>query len=317
MHNEVASDESELLMQILPLRCRVDQRGIAFARAFFYSPTDDEEKILPPGLHTVPPPLFTTFRVRPLKLKVDYTPIKLDARALRDGSIVELVNLSPIDGMVLTLQEVKVDGEVGLSSALSVVVSRWVQYICATQLYKFVANTRPLEAFTTVSGSALDLVVLPWEAFQHGESIKKALRTGATCFTKSVAYELLTLTSRAADLLAGCSRRDSSSAFPNAFPIIPRGFIDATPHAVQSLSRGLQTANYTVVIVPFLEYQRSGAKGAFQKVLKGIPVAITAPASGMAEALSVTLRGARNQIRPDLRKEEEASVRGLQFENNY
>lgn len=322
-NDEIVNEEGEVVLQFLPLRCRIDQRAIAFARAFFYSGADAQDDDLPPGFHAVPPPLFTIFRVRPLKLKADYKPIKLNSRALRDGSVVELVNLSPIDGMVLTIKQVEVENEVGFGSAMSIFVGQWVRYICATQLYKFVTNMRPLEPITNVSGTAVDMVVLPWEAFQNGESIQKALRSGAKSLSKAIVYEFLTLTSRAAEFIAGNVSRASASQHPPGMtsgagdllpsrPLaVPRGPVDATPHAIESLSRGFQAANYKIVIIPFLEYQRTGATGAVKKVLRGIPVAIAAPASGAAEALSFALLGARNQLRPDIRKEEEASLRGL------
>ena len=91
----------------------------------------------------------------------------------------------------------------------------------------------------------------------------------------------------------------------------PRGISDIGPHALESLSRGLATANLKVVVIPYREYRRNGATGAVRSVLKGIPVAIAAPASGAAEALSFTLLGVRNSLRPDIYKEEEVNIRGL------
>lgn len=251
------------------------------------------------------------FRFRPFKLKVDYTPQKVNSQALRDGSLVELVNLSPLDGMILTLQPVTVTNEIGFGSVLSIVVSRWVEDICATQLLKFLTNSRPLEPITKVSGAAVDMVILPWDAFQNGESIQKALRAGATSFSKTLVYETFTLTSRIADFFAGNMSRVSSHNRAIRPYETPKGMLDATPHAVESISRGLQAANYKIVIIPYREYRRHGARGAVTSVLKGIPVAVAAPASGAAEALSFALLGARNQLRPDIRKEEEASYRGL------
>ncbi len=46
-------------------------------------------------------------------------------------------------------------------------------------------------------------------------------------------------------------------------------------------------------------------------MVKGIPVAVRAPLSGASEALSYTLLGVRNQLRPDMMKEEKANLRGL------
>lgn len=48
-------------------------------------------------------------------------------------------------------------------------------------------------------------------------------------------------------------------------------------------------------------------------VVKAIPIAVMAPLSGASEALSYTLLGARNQMRPDLYQEEEEMQRRHNF----
>lgn len=310
--NQISNDETDLSLQLLPLRCLLDQRAISFARAFFSPEVDNHHLSLPPGLYAVPPPLFKQFKVYPLKLKVAYWPQKLDTQALKDGSIVELINLNPIDGMVLTLQQVEVVNEIGLGSAISVLVGRWVRDICSTQLLKFVTKARPLEPISELGGAATDMVVLPWEAFRNGESIQKALRSGVKSLSQTLVYEVLSVTSSAAQWIArGVAPPRNLPARPVQ---VPRTVGDAAPHAVESLSRGLQAANTTIVIIPYREYQRNGASGAVHSIVKGIPVALSAPASGAAEALSYALEGARNQVRPDIRKEQEASLQGLNFD---
>ena len=306
---KVANDEVEATLKILPLRLMLDQRAIAFSRAFF----DTKEVVvvqqpLPAGLHAVPPPLIKAFRMRSFKVKVNYNPQKVDAKALRDGSLIELVNLSPIDAMILILQPVQVTDEIGFGAAFSIVVRRWIEDICATQITKFVMNARPLEPITQVGGAAVDMVVLPWDAFRNGHSIQKALRTGTSSFSQSIMTETFTVSSRVAEFLAGSISKISRSecVIPNRPSMPPRDMLEATPHAVASISRGLQTANYKIIIIPYREYHRSGAKGAVTSVLKGIPIAFAAPASGAAEALSFALLGARNQLRPDIRRDEES-----------
>ena len=317
--NEIANDVCETALKMLPLRCILDQRAIRFIRAFFGGDREDgSHPGLPPGLHVVPPPLFRHFRVDPVKLKIDYTPQRVDTKALRDGAIVELINLSSLDGMVLTLELVVVENVVGFGDALGNVIRRWISYVCQTQLYKFLTSTRALEPVTSVGGGAADMVILPWEAFQNGESIKKALRSGVSSLTKAFTYEALTTTSRLAHFVAGVTEATTTGAGSSGLlsrPLnTPRNILDTTPHMIESVSRGLQIANYRVVIIPYREYHRSGTRGAVVSVLKGIPVAIAAPTSGAVEALSFALLGARNQIRPDIRREEEASQRGLHFE---
>jgi autophagy-related protein 2 len=331
LDGKVSNDESDLVLKLHPLRCIVDQRAVAFIRAFFNSDEDHDQNNrstspeLPSHLHAVPPPLFTTFRVQPLKLKVDYRPQKLDTSALRNGAIVELINLSPLDGMVLTLQAVNIKNEVGFGTAMYLVVRRWIEDICSTQLHKFVTKSRAFEPISEVGGAATDIFVLPWEAFQNGESVTKALRAGAKSFSKVTMYELFNTSSRVANFVGTNVSRVSSTATATTYhsnrtggnllpdrPVpTPRSIYDTAPHALESLSRGIQEANYTIVVVPYREYHRSGATGAAYSVIKGIPVAIAAPTSGAAEALSYALLGARNQIRPDIRKEDEVTLRGL------
>lgn len=319
---EVANDICEVIMQLLPMRCIIDQHAVQFIRAFFHSEeegeTEEAEK-WSSGLHVVPPPRVRAFRVKPWKLKVDYLPKKLDVGALRDGSFVELVNISPIDGMVITLSEVRVQDVVGFGLVFSGLVGNWVREIVATQLHKFLTNARPFEPFTDVGQGLSDLVVLPYDAFKNGEGIRRAISSGFKSLAEIVAFQALTTSSRltqyAANKMAGSvgSRHTNmaSNPLPSRPTTAPKGVTDVTGHAVQSLARGFQAANYKVVVVPYREYSRNGATGAATSVIRGIPVLLVAPLTGATEALSYTLLGARNALRPDIRKEEEASRTGF------
>jgi hypothetical protein len=318
--NQVASDECEVTVTILPMRCVVDQRAILFTLAFFSSKEEEKcttgTKDWTAGLHLAPPPIFRLFCVKPWKLKVWYTPIKIDLVALRDGSFVELINLSPLDGMVITLQQVNVEGEVGMGSVAGVLFRSWVQDICATQLHKFLTNARPFEPFANVGSGFLDLVVLPYEAFRNGESIRRAMRSGISSLAGTLAFETLTTTSRLTQYAASKTHASLSANHPlPSRPFgTPKGVGDVTGHVMESLTRGLQAANYKVVVVPYREFIRNGATGAMTSVIRGIPVLLVAPLTGAAEALSYTLLGARNALRPDIVKEEEASLRGLYYD---
>ena len=123
--------------------------------------------------------------------------------------------------------------------------------------------------------------------------------------------------------------------------VVPRHIGDAAGHSVESITRGLRAANYKIVTVPLREYQSSGASVAARSAVRGLPIAVLAPLSGMlkdffvcfsdhickfpthslcrilsgaSEALSYSLLGLRNSMRPDIRKEAEASLRGLNLE---
>lgn len=318
--NEIENDDCEVIMQLLPMRCIIDQRAVQFIRAFLHSEDsgNDKSEKWSSDLHLVPPPRFRSFRVKPWKLKVDYIPKKLDVAALREGSFIELANISPIDGMVITLSEVRVGKVIGFGEAFSGLLSNWVKEICATQLHKFLSNARPFEPFTDVGQGIADLVVLPYEAFKNSEDVGRAMRSGFKCLAETVAFQALTTSSRltqyAANKMAssvGGRRVQASNPLPSRPTHAPKGVGDVTGHAMQSLARGFQAANYKVVIVPYREFSRIGTTGAATSVIRGIPVLLVAPLTGATEALSYTLLGARNALRPDIRKEEEASRTGF------
>merc|ERR1711937_2761 len=130
----------------MPMRCLLDQRAISFLKAFFDDDDMDgtngrgEQEKWSSNLHLPPPPTFKIFKIKPLKVKVDYYPSHINVAALREGSVVELVNLSPIQRMVLTLDEVVVMNSDGAGPAFSEIVSSWIKQICATQLHKFLTN---------------------------------------------------------------------------------------------------------------------------------------------------------------------------------
>jgi autophagy-related protein 2 len=240
--------------------------------------------------------------------------------ALREGSFVELINVSPIDGMVISLSQACVNDVVGFGLVGASLLRSWVQEICATQLHKFLANARPFEPFVDVGQGFTDLIVLPYEAFKNGDDIRRAMGSGIKSLAETFAFQTLTTTSRltqyAANKMAGTVRGKkrvnvASNPLPSRPTSAPKGVGDVTSHAMESLARGFQAANYKVVIVPYREYAQNGATGAVTSVVRGVPVLLVAPLAGGAEALSYTLLGARNALRPDIRKEEEAIRNGI------
>jgi autophagy-related protein 2 len=325
--NKIANDEGEAVLQFLPLRCHLDQRALRFIRAFFTSGEEPTAKLWASNLIEIPPPIFHAFRAKACKLKVNYTPEKVDVNALRDGSVVELVNLSPLNDMVITLQSVTMDGKVGFGEVLSDMVSHWIRDICSTQLHKFLTNSSAVQPFTSISTGAVDMVVLPWNALKNGERVGAAMQRGVGTFADAIVYEALNVTAKLTSVTANRLSRlvspqqqahpqqqyqqHTQSSAPSRPQYLPRGILDTTGHAFESIARGLETANYKVIIIPYREYRRAGAGSAVRSVVRGIPVAVLAPIGGASEAISYTLLGARNQVRPDIRKEEEASQKGL------
>jgi len=88
---KLMSDESQATLELLPLRCFFHQTSIRFIRSFFArevsnaddsSDGEDDMEIIPI--------FFSSFKVKPAKLKVDYIPSEMDVNSFRDGNYIEL-----------------------------------------------------------------------------------------------------------------------------------------------------------------------------------------------------------------------------------
>merc|ERR1712232_1160547 len=178
------------------MRCNLDQRAIQFAQVFFDGGGEEDPASKPTdwtaSLNLIPAPFVRSLRVMPWKIKVDYTPQMIDTEALKNGSIIELLNLSPLDAMVLTLPQVQIENTADFGEAIGTLIGRWLGDVKSTQLYKFLANARPFEPITTIGGGVADLFVLPWDAYKNGGNVSRALRSSVSSLFGNVAHETLT-----------------------------------------------------------------------------------------------------------------------------
>jgi len=319
---KLMGNESRVTLSLLPIRCYIHQSALRFIRRFFKGEENHVNKSDESNMDNDPPEtFFQVFKVKPFKVKVDYTPCEIDTSALKDGHFIEILNLLPLEEMVLKLKAVELRNLTGWGSVMSEIISKWVQDVSSTQIHKFLTTTSPLHPIANVSDGVKQFVMIPLEEYRHHGHVRKAFQRGTVTLAEVVAYETLNISSKLTSLAArklrgSATNREASNLepFPMRPEATPRSIGDVSSHALASLSRGFKEANTKVVIMPYREYHKTGSKGSLKCVMKGIPVAICAPLSGVAEALSYGLLGARNQLRPEMRKEEEAS---RQFQHEY
>lgn len=296
---------------------------------------------------------FREFRVKPCKLKVDYHPIDVDIKALREGSYIEVLNIFPLENMELQLQTVDIKNISGWGSTLSEMSHCWLDNICQTQMYKFLTDATPFHTITTVGGGMINLALIPFYHRNNGsksstattssshyrflqeqqyQTLSRAYKDFTHDFASTVAFETLNTTSKVTKYMAdvlnkaanipnnmhsnGHYNNRSTTTTKLNLPNRPNGGVphnvaDTVDHAIDSISRGLRTANYTILVLPRKEYEKNGTSGAITSLVRNVPVAVLAPLSGASEAFSYLCVGVRNQMRPDVRKEEEACFRGL------
>ena len=324
---KIMSDESIAKLDLLPLRCYIDQIALRFIKGFFSSDdknesSEDNNEDTGDGIEVMGT-FFKAFNVTNTKLKVNYNPIGVDMVALKDGCYSELLNLFPLEGMELFLQPIQIQNLIGWGACLGETSSRWIEDIAATQVHKFITGASPFHSITNVGEGMADMVLIPIHQYKYrgGKNMGRAVRKGTSKFAGTVVVEALDNTSKLTKHLAfgltELAPRTNGSSLPPVSILpsrpekAPHNIGDTVEHAYESVSKGLRAANYTIVVVPKREYQKNGTTGAVKSVIKAIPVAILAPLSGATEAVSYSLLGIRNQLRPDLRKEEEESRRGI------
>jgi hypothetical protein len=336
---KVMNPESRVTLELLPLRAHIDQHALRFILRFFSGggvtevtdtnsqDADAAKERNAPESETTPErnqpnspqcdvqTFFEMFFVKPCKLKVNYRPVGVDSSALREGSYAELLNLFSLEDMSLLLKPVEMQNLLGWGSVLSEFIKRWIEDICSTQLHKFISGATPFHPISNLGGGVADLVLMPVRHYKKDRNISRGLRKGTQSFAGTVAVEALNTTSKLtktmARTLSKASPRKRTLALPNRPEKVPHTVGDTAQHALESLSRGIKTSTYMIVVVPRREYRKKGTTGAVKSVVRGIPVALLAPISGASEALSYTLVGMRNQMRPDIRREEEARHTGL------
>jgi len=323
---KLMSDESRATLELLPLRFYLNQNALRFIRSFFaVSPSETGENDSQDGDgendgisdDEIINIFFESFKVRPCKLKVDYQPENMDIDSFRDGNYVEILNLCPLEDMVLALQPVEMEDLTGWGSVFGELAGRWVEDICATQAHKFFTRAAPFQPLSNLGDPLADLFMVLVVPEGGVTNYIKSIVGGTTNFAGKFLLEAL---STSAKITRFAANQLNTKALPSGRKSsllrrprnVPRHAGDTAGHAYESVARGLREANYKIVTVPLREYQHNGAGGAARSALKGIPIGVIAPIAGASEALSYTLLGLRNQLRPDIRKEEEASLRGLQ-----
>merc|ERR1712157_221540 len=182
------------------------------------------------------------------------------------GNYIEILNLLPLEEMVLNLQSVELRNLTGWISVIMELVCKWVQDVSSTQMHKFLTTTSPIRPIANVGDGVKQFVMIPLEEYKQHGHVRKGFQRGTATLAEVVAYEALNISSKVTSFAAralGTANHETSELepFPLRPEIIPRSMGDVSSHAVASLSRGLKEANAKIVIMPYREYHRTGTKG--------------------------------------------------------
>ena len=85
----------------------------------------------------------------------------------------------------------------------------------------------------------------------------------------------------------------------------PADVVEGLAKGYGSVQREVGIAVETVIAIPVRQYHQNGPLGAAKAVVRALPIAVLRPIAGLAEGLSYTILGLRNQVDPTMRVDEE------------
>ena len=197
----------------------------------------------------------------------------------------------------------------GWGSVFSELAGKWIEDICSTQAHKFFTRAAPVQLLSTLGDGVADLALVIIVPEDNASAYLRNVVGRTTSFASTVAVEAISTSAKLTRFAANqlTNKALATSPLPSRPRNVPRHAGDTANHAYKSLVKGLREANHNICVIPYREYQQSGASGAAREAMRGIPLGVIAPIAGASEALSYTLLGIHNQLRPDKRKEEENS----------
>ncbi|MED6187345.1 hypothetical protein PIB30_075540 [Stylosanthes scabra] len=256
--------------------------------------------------------------IRPILIRVDYSPKHVDLAAIRHGKYVELVNLVPWKGVELNLKHVHAAGIYGWGSVCETAIGEWLVDISQSQVHKILQGLPTVRSLIAVGTGAAKLVSSPVKNYKKERRVLKGLQRGTIAFLRSLSLEAVGL---GVHLAAGAQdillQAEILASIPSPVPLPlkdklntdvrsnqPKDAQEGIQQAYESLSDGLGKSAAVLVQNPLKKYQRgSGAGPALAAAVRAVPAAAIAPASACASAVHYALLGFRNSLDPERKRE--------------
>ncbi|CAG0883695.1 unnamed protein product [Darwinula stevensoni] len=283
------------------------------SHSFFSEPSYKEES------HQSQPIYFRSVLFSPeVPIRVDYHGKRVD---LGQGPLRGLlIGLAQLNCSELCLKRIELrHGILGVDRLMAYLISEWANDIRTTQLPNILGGVGPIHAFVQLFQGLRDLVCLPVEQYQKDGRIVRGLQKGAASFSTSTAGATLELTNRlvqaiqlaaetAYDMVSPGpsvrSRHGRRSSHKRRTPQ-PADLREGVSNAYQVVRTGLGETAHTLVLAASREHEHKGVSGAVGGVLRQLPPTIVRPIILATEATSSVLDGMRNQLIPDVRREQQ------------
>ncbi|TPX34144.1 hypothetical protein SmJEL517_g03112 [Synchytrium microbalum] len=191
------SEEFRLRVRVLPMRLFVDQDALTCLIRFatFASPIKRPSN----GASKPDTTFFQLVDIQPISFKIDYKPKHLDySNIIRDGKVIEFMNLFHFDSADITLRAVRLTGIRGAERLVERLISEWLPHVRNTQVPRMMSGLSTVRPIVNLGNGIADLVLLPIEQFRKDGRIIRGLQRGAKSFAKAATLESINLGARLA-----------------------------------------------------------------------------------------------------------------------
>ena len=267
-------------------------------------------------------PFIQRAEVKPIRIKLDFKPKRVDYAGLRSGRTSEFMNFFVLDRAELVLRHVILYGVSGFDRLGQTLNDIWTPDVKRNQLPGVLAGVGPIRSLVGVGEGVRDLFVVPIREYQKDGRIIRSFQKGAFTFAKTTTGELVRLGARLAigthtilqgaeDFLVepeGLDRIGISEGWDTAdldhdekeqislYSDQPIGIMQGLRGGFANLERDLLTTKDVIIAMPGEVMQSKGAGGAARAVMRRAPTIILRPAAGLSKALGHTLLGATNSL---------------------
>jgi autophagy-related protein 2 len=320
-------EEGSVRISVLPVRVNLDQDTAYFLHNFFLdislAPVPlclTDPHITPPVITSkqlttpsIPQLYIKTFTFSPdVPIRVDYVAKHID---IDKGNITGfLAGLSHLNCLQLSIKSIHTTrGFTSWSELLLFVIDQWQADITSSQLPRMISGVGPLHYITQFVNGFVDLVWLPWQQYQEDGRILRGLQRGASSFTASSGAASLELSSRLVSAFESFVRMvnnvtgdTSTDARP---PLHPQGMYDGLTTAYNVVTEGVSGTVTEAVQTVYNEHEDRGVAAALGGVVRFFPRVLFRPIIHVSEATRLALTGMRNELLPEVRKEESEKYR--------
>jgi len=313
-----------LILQMEPMRCYLDWYFIAFLKQTFNhvtnykSSSQNQEVRQSESVSTREDHVFFLFRIFSIKTKIDFKCGNFNIEGLRQGDFSQLLNVFPLDGLEIDLQQIDLRRASGFIPSIEKSLEIWVNDIYERQLHKVISGAAPLRGLSKLGDGLQNLIFIPISEYKkHGfdKNFLRVLKQSAASFIFTLTTEALHASHQLTMLVANSIKdlvsdessvkNESTNKMIDGQQQQPHDVKESLNYAYGALKRELGSTHEMIVAVPVRQYEHSGAGGYMKSVIRALPVAILRPAAGLSEAISYTLLGLRNQLNPEAKLDAE------------